>query len=144
MITLLFKFADGVKSGAWSARTLDQDQFIQADLRQLHEVSGVMTQGRNVQYSQWVTSFRVLYSIDGLTWTAVQNAIMAGSKVSYRWKHMKSVFRHLATPPPPRSSSRKDRKDRGREREGVMKIECEKKILPDPSFDELKRCYLQQ
>eukprot|EP00057_Strongylocentrotus_purpuratus_P014292 XP_011668766.1 PREDICTED: uncharacterized protein LOC590339 [Strongylocentrotus purpuratus] len=77
----LNQLRDGVKSGAWSARTLNQDQFIQADLRQLHEVSGVMTQGRNVQYSQWVTSFRVLYSIDGLTWTAVQNAIMAGSEV---------------------------------------------------------------
>ncbi|XP_030841953.1 uncharacterized protein LOC115924199 [Strongylocentrotus purpuratus] len=71
---------NGVKSGAWSARTNNQDQFIQADLRQLHEVSGVMTQGRNM-HLQWVNSFRVQYSIDGLTWTAVQNAIMAGSKV---------------------------------------------------------------
>ncbi|XP_011663055.2 uncharacterized protein LOC589087 [Strongylocentrotus purpuratus] len=68
------------KTGAWSARTNTPDQFIQADLRQLHEVSGIMSQGRN-GYTQWVTSFRVLYSIDGLTWTAVQNSIMAGSNV---------------------------------------------------------------
>ncbi|XP_041477638.1 uncharacterized protein LOC121425593 [Lytechinus variegatus] len=70
----------GSKKGAWSARTNNQDQFIQADLRQLHDVIGVMTQGRNA-HSQWVTSFRVMYSTDGLTWTAVQNAMMAGNEV---------------------------------------------------------------
>nr|WFD50011.1 nectin variant 3 [Paracentrotus lividus] len=68
------------KTGAWSARTNDQDQYIQVDLRQLHEVSGVMTQGRN-GYSQWVTSFRVLSSLDGLTFTPIPNAMMAGSDI---------------------------------------------------------------
>ncbi|XP_071945195.1 lactadherin-like [Antedon mediterranea] len=51
--------------GAWGARSYDQNQWIQADIGALKWVTGVITQGRNWTYSQWVTTFEVLYSIDG-------------------------------------------------------------------------------
>ncbi|XP_072170354.1 uncharacterized protein [Diadema setosum] len=69
----------GGYTGAWSAKTNDQNQFIQVDLRTLHLVGGVQTQGRN-GYDQWVTSFAVQYSLDGLTWTSALNGIQITSQ----------------------------------------------------------------
>ena len=52
-------------TGAWSAKTNNRNQWIQADLGGLKWVSGVVTQGRNGAYSQWVTRFNVQYSENG-------------------------------------------------------------------------------
>ena len=65
--------------GAWSAKTNDLNQWIQADLGSLKRVSGVTTQGRNTEHSQWVTKFTVQYSEDGKTWNNVND--VTGQKV---------------------------------------------------------------
>jgi hypothetical protein len=54
--------------GSWTAKYSDVYQWIQVDLKQLHKVTGVSTQGR-LHYNQWVTSYYVSYSNDGQGWT---------------------------------------------------------------------------
>ncbi|XP_071483328.1 uncharacterized protein [Diadema antillarum] len=53
---------------AWSPRTMDNQQWIQIDLRQSFRLEAIMTQGRDSAES-WVTSFSISYSIDGYSWT---------------------------------------------------------------------------
>ena len=66
---------DPPSTGAWSARTNDKKQWIQADLGCLKRVSGVITQGRpSRNFPQWVTKFTVQYSVDGKTWYDVEDA----------------------------------------------------------------------
>ena len=60
-------------TGAWSAKTNNRNQWIQADLSGLKWVSGVVTQGRN-GYSQWVTKFNVQYSENGQIWNYVEDS----------------------------------------------------------------------
>ena len=64
--------------GAWSAKTNDLNQWIQADLGGLKRVSGVITQGRNA-LDQWVIKFTVQYSENGKTWNNVND--VNGQKV---------------------------------------------------------------
>lgn len=65
---------------AWSATTLGRSnilngiysEYVSIDLNQFRPlISGVVTQGRDAGYMQWVTSYRVQYSIDGNTWNWV-------------------------------------------------------------------------
>jgi len=58
----------GHKTGAWSAKSNDQGQWIQADLGKVSRVTGVLTQGRQ-DYNQWVRKYELLYSNDGVTFT---------------------------------------------------------------------------
>ena len=57
---LNFQAGDG-KSGAWSARDNNQNQWLQADLGSSKNVTHLATQGRNAG-NQWVTSYKVEYS----------------------------------------------------------------------------------
>ncbi len=65
----------------WSAQTNDLNQWMEIDVEQVVLVSGVVTQGRRVAYyylgigalAQWVTKYRVSVSVDGRSWTMVQN-----------------------------------------------------------------------
>jgi hypothetical protein len=59
--------ADGVRVGSWSAKVNDALQWIQVDLGQLTKVTRVATQGRHRDYNQWVTSYSLLYSMDGVS-----------------------------------------------------------------------------
>ena len=80
---LNFKAAVG-KTGAWSALRNDVHQWLQVDLGAKLEVTGIQIQGRQ-EVDQWVTTFTISYSSDGMTYTPYQN-----SKV---WKPMKIVAR---------------------------------------------------
>ena len=67
-------------TGSWTAKINDLNQWIQADLGGLKQVSGVVTQGRNGGYNgvddsgtQWVTKFKVSYSEVGTTWSLVRD-----------------------------------------------------------------------
>ncbi|CAH3140576.1 unnamed protein product, partial [Pocillopora meandrina] len=52
------------KGGAWSARTNDDKQWLQIDLRdQQTKVTRVGTQGRNINF-QWVTKYKLQYGND--------------------------------------------------------------------------------
>ena len=57
---LNFQAGNG-KSGAWSARDNNQNQWLQADLGSSKNITHLATQGRNA-YNQWVTSYKVEYS----------------------------------------------------------------------------------
>ncbi|XP_072033326.1 uncharacterized protein [Amphiura filiformis] len=67
-------------TGAWSALHTDANQWIQANLGHSMVVSGVKTQGR-AEHSQWVTQFKVQYSIDGNSWTFVQQTNNQGDMI---------------------------------------------------------------
>ena len=52
--------------GAWSAGTIDANQWLQIDLgNRVTKVTGVATQGRHSS-NQWVTRFKLQYSDDGV------------------------------------------------------------------------------
>lgn len=56
------------KAGSWSARTIDANQWLQVDLGNPHtKVTHVATQGRNRDYRQWVTRYKLQYSDDGVS-----------------------------------------------------------------------------
>ncbi|CAH3141935.1 unnamed protein product, partial [Porites evermanni] len=60
------------KTGAWSSRTNDKNQWLQVDLGKKLEVTAIQTQGR-YDYNQWVMSYTVSYSNDGKTFYPYQN-----------------------------------------------------------------------
>ena len=62
---LYFEAAPG-KAGSWSAKYNNLDQWLQIDLSSKHTlVTGLATQGRN-GYGQWVTKYKVQYSVNGV------------------------------------------------------------------------------
>ena len=60
------------KTGAWSSRTNDKNQWLQVDLGKKLEVTAIQTQGRYDAH-QWVMSYTVSYSNDGKTFYPYQN-----------------------------------------------------------------------
>ena len=54
---------------AWCSATNDLNQWIQMDAGQSKVINGVVTQGRRDD-NQWVTSYFIQVSIDGVTWLA--------------------------------------------------------------------------
>jgi len=61
----------GIKQGAWSARTNDVDQWLQINLNEYVTLTHVASQGRNAA-DQWVTKYKLQYSIDGTTFLYYQ------------------------------------------------------------------------
>ena len=58
--------ANAGKAGSWSAGINDVNQWLQIDIRSRYtNVTRVATQGRNGIY-QWVTKYKIQYSIDGV------------------------------------------------------------------------------
>ena len=55
----------GGKTGAWSAKRNDRNQWIQVTFPEVTKVTRVGIQGR-YDYNQWVTKFKVSYSLDGI------------------------------------------------------------------------------
>ena len=56
--------AGGGKTGAWSARTNDVNQYLQVDFGHRTKVTEIETQGRENCCNQWVKSYTVSYSND--------------------------------------------------------------------------------
>ncbi|KAI8502469.1 hypothetical protein Bbelb_200570 [Branchiostoma belcheri] len=56
--------------GAWSARTNTIGEWLQVDLGEMKTVTGTIIQGRYHGDDHWVTSYKLQYSEDGLSWTA--------------------------------------------------------------------------
>ncbi|XP_030844550.1 uncharacterized protein LOC579853 isoform X8 [Strongylocentrotus purpuratus] len=63
---------DGNLNGGWSAGANNANQWIQVDLLDLYRITSVATQGRQ-ESSQWVTSYKLACSTDGMTFHTVQN-----------------------------------------------------------------------
>ena len=58
--------ANGLRTGAWSSRPNDLNQWLQVDFQQPTVVLGVDTQGRgNCGCNQWVKSYTISYSNNG-------------------------------------------------------------------------------
>ena len=55
---------------AWSAQHNAVGQYIQMDNGRTQAITGVITQGRHGM-SQWVTKYKVKYSVDGASWLDV-------------------------------------------------------------------------
>ncbi|XP_019619698.1 PREDICTED: lactadherin-like, partial [Branchiostoma belcheri] len=53
--------------GAWAARTNTIGEWLQVDLGEMKTVTGTIIQGRS-SADQWVTSYKLQYSLDGLNW----------------------------------------------------------------------------
>ena len=60
--------AGGGKTGSWSSRYNDINQWLQVDLQQTTNITGIATQGRNA-YSQWVIQYKLQYGDDGHAFT---------------------------------------------------------------------------
>ena len=67
---LNFQAGNG-KSGAWSAKHSNQNQWLQVDLGSGKNITHLATQGRN-GYNQWVTSYKVEYSNRGASFYCYQ------------------------------------------------------------------------
>ena len=55
------------RTGAWSAKSNDVHQWLQVDFLKRVRIDKVATQGRP-DHAQWVTSYRLSYSQDGIIW----------------------------------------------------------------------------
>lgn len=54
--------AGGGKTGSWSSKRNDNNQWLQVDLQQTTRVKGIATQGRNGHRAgQWVTQYKLQY-----------------------------------------------------------------------------------
>ncbi|XP_055791991.1 EGF-like repeat and discoidin I-like domain-containing protein 3 isoform X2 [Salvelinus fontinalis] len=70
------------KVNAWTAATNDQNQWIQVDLLVPTKVTGVVTQGaKDFGRVQFVRSYKLAYSNDGLRWTTYQDQTQHKDKV---------------------------------------------------------------
>ncbi|KAL3841714.1 hypothetical protein ACJMK2_019820 [Sinanodonta woodiana] len=60
------------RCGCWAAKYQNQQQFIQVDMTNLQFVTAVTTKGRDPKrYTQFVKSYKVLYSVDGVSFITV-------------------------------------------------------------------------
>ena len=57
---------DGI--GSWASASLNKKEYLQVDLGEDRNLTRVATQGRPTDAVQWVTSYAILYSTDGLDW----------------------------------------------------------------------------
>ena len=62
-------------AGSWSPLTNNLNQWIQVDFTLPIYISGMILQGRNVgEFLQWVTEYKVQFSIDGISWFYVKDS----------------------------------------------------------------------
>ena len=60
--------------GSWTPQHVDANQWLQVEFDQtLPTIIGVILQGRS-NYAQWVTKYRVTYSLDGVSWNDVKDS----------------------------------------------------------------------
>lgn len=53
----------------WASKdNKDPDDYLQIDLGRLYMVCGVRTQGTAYSHLEWVTTFKLRFSLDGLQW----------------------------------------------------------------------------
>ena len=79
----LYHMAGGGKTGAWSSRINDKSQWIQVDLRVKFQVTKIATQGRQ-DLAQWVTQYKVSYSIDGKVFVSQSKVSKCKRKLGFR------------------------------------------------------------
>ena len=83
------------KSGSWSAFIKDQNQWLQVDLLHQEIITSVATQGRNKHplwktHKQWVKSYKLQYSNNGIDFEYYKDARQNSAKVRLK---MSSIYR---------------------------------------------------
>ena len=83
------------KSGSWSALIRDQNQWLQVDLLHQEIITSVATQGRNKYplwktHKQWVKSYKLQYSNNGVDFEYYKDARQNSAKVRLK---MSSIYR---------------------------------------------------
>ena len=63
----LFFIAHSGRTGAWSSKSNDLNQWLKVDFKRQTVVVGISTQGREDCCSQWVKTYTLHYSINGVT-----------------------------------------------------------------------------
>ncbi|XP_015768212.1 PREDICTED: lactadherin-like isoform X3 [Acropora digitifera] len=93
------------KSGSWSALKNDKNQWLQVDLlREESVVTSVATQGRNRhpplgRRNQWVKSYKLQYSNNGVDFEYYKDARQNSAKVFAGNNDRDSIVRHYLNPP---------------------------------------------
>ena len=82
----------GPKTGGWSSRPCDLNQWLQVDLGSYTIVTRVATQGRN-GHDQWVTSYRIEYGNDGVHFRFYQEPGDSSPKVFFTTSALFQVSR---------------------------------------------------
>ena len=82
----LFFIARNGRTEAWSAKTNDVRQWLQVDFKRQTVVVGVSTQGREDCCPQWVTTYTLYYSTDGVSFYPYkyQGQVKVGISISSR------------------------------------------------------------
>ncbi|KAL9953929.1 hypothetical protein ACROYT_G041405 [Oculina patagonica] len=85
--------------GCWATGVNDVNQWLQIDLlSQYTEVTSVATQGR-INYDQWVTSYKLQYSNDGVNFQYYKEQGQNADKVFVGNTDQNSVVYHVLKPP---------------------------------------------
>ncbi|KAL9968116.1 hypothetical protein ACROYT_G026448 [Oculina patagonica] len=91
--------AGGGKTGAWSAKTNDANQWLQVDMGCAGTaVTKVATQGRNA-FAQWVTKYKLQYSKDGVTFQYYKEQGQTANKEFAGNSDQDTVISHQLNPP---------------------------------------------
>ena len=93
----LNKPSGGGKTGAWSSKTNDANQWIQVKFFEVTKVTQVGIQGR-YDANQWVTKFKVSYSLDGVQFSIQSKASLIKLQLERRMLLM--LLRQITTHEP--------------------------------------------
>ena len=83
--------AGGGKTGGWSARSNNGNQWIQVAFGSYTKLTSIATQGRNA-YSQWVTAYKLQYSEDGVNFYNYKVPGKSSPKVHYHVSDIESFL----------------------------------------------------
>ena len=64
---LFFMAQSNGRTGAWSSKTNDLNQWLQVNFKNQTVISGIGTQGREDCCLQWVKTYTLQYSMDGIS-----------------------------------------------------------------------------
>ncbi|XP_031569140.1 uncharacterized protein LOC116303695 [Actinia tenebrosa] len=70
--------AGGKRTGAWSAKYDNAEQWLQVDFRKIAKITKIATQGRQ-DHDQWVKSYTLSYSRDGVFWAQYPEVLSGNS-----------------------------------------------------------------
>ncbi|XP_078586390.1 uncharacterized protein LOC144868271 isoform X2 [Branchiostoma floridae x Branchiostoma japonicum] len=90
--------SQGGWAGAWCANPLNTNQWLQVDVGAETTVAGVITQGRPGSSNQWVTSYKLRFSRDGITWSTYLDKL-GRDRVFSGNSDRDTEVRHLLEPP---------------------------------------------
>ena len=82
-----------ISGSSWCARASDTNPYLQIDLQALHIICAVSTQG-NSQADQWVKTYTLQLSTDGITWTHYKES---GGQVKVCHMGQLRIISHLAS-----------------------------------------------